>query len=189
VFLESSKFFSEASATLNLQVFWMASALGRYKKPRHDFCKLVSHHFPSLAKEGVSKLEAGGKVCAGDSLKRFRVSNGQKVILPDVWRNGDVCQEVEMNREWQKFLQLKQVYIGNERDVHDQRELHGLGIIQVGYFHLKEVPFLCHRESVIENFAEDIMRESSRSQVMMLGRFDDVFMMMHHRLKFLFDSL
>ena len=37
VFSVSSKIFSEALATLNLQVIWIASPLARYKEPKHDF--------------------------------------------------------------------------------------------------------------------------------------------------------
>ncbi len=67
------------------------------------------------------------KICAGDSLKRFLVSNCQEVVLPDVQCDGNVCEEVEMNRKQQKFIHLEQVGIGNEGNVHDEREFLFLG--------------------------------------------------------------
>jgi hypothetical protein len=59
---------------------------------------------PSLSfpcKKGVSEVEAGVKVSAGDGLKRLRVSNRQEVVLPDVQSDGDVGGEVEVN--WQRL--------------------------------------------------------------------------------------
>ncbi len=67
------------------------------------------------------------------------MSNGQKIVLPDVRGDGDVCREVKRNQDWQKFVQLKQVGVGDEWDVRDERELHCLGVILVGHFHLEEV--------------------------------------------------
>jgi len=65
VFSANSKIRSEVSATLNLQLFLIASEFARYSDPKHDFLKLVSISFLPLQKkvsprwrhEGRSELE------------------------------------------------------------------------------------------------------------------------------------
>jgi len=77
VFSSNLKIRSEASATMNLHVFWIASALD----------KTFSNFSPSLAfpcKEGVTEVKAQLQISAGESLIRFGVSNGQQVIQPNV---------------------------------------------------------------------------------------------------------
>ena len=71
------------------------------------------------------------QIRAGDSLKRFRVSNGQKIVLADVRCDRDIRREVEMDRQWQKFVKLQQVGIRDQGNVHDECELHGFWVIQV----------------------------------------------------------
>jgi hypothetical protein len=43
------------------------------------------------------------QIRAGDSLKRFRVSNDQQVVQTDVRGNQDICREVEVDWQWQEF--------------------------------------------------------------------------------------
>jgi len=86
-----------------------------------------------------------------------------------------------MNQEWQKFIQLEQVGVGDKWDVHDERELHSLGVVQMGQLYLKEVrgkvdkghefALVGNHECVVVNLSEYIVRES---QVMLLVQFDDV---------------
>ncbi len=40
------------------------------------------------------------QIRAGDSLKRFGVSNSQEVVLADVWGDGDVGRKVEVDWQW-----------------------------------------------------------------------------------------
>ncbi len=49
----------------------------------------------------------------------------------------NICREVEVDWQRQKFIELEQVGIGYEENVHDERELQFLGVIQVGDFQLE----------------------------------------------------
>ncbi len=49
------------------------------------------------------------QIRAGDSLKRFRVSNGQKVVLADVRGDQNVRRDVEMDWQGEKFVEFQQV--------------------------------------------------------------------------------
>ena len=67
-----------------------------------------------------------------------------------------------MDWQWEKFIELQQVGVGHQWNVHDECELQGFGVEQVRNFHLKEVgsvvhegdnvSFLGHRESVVKGF-------------------------------------
>jgi hypothetical protein len=102
--------------------------------------------------------------------------------------------------KWQKFIELEQVGIQYERNVHNECELQCLGVVQVADFHLEEVrgvfdegdhvPFSCHGEyPLVQDFVQNIMRKCPWSQPVMLGRFDYIFVMVHHGLDFLLDGV
>jgi hypothetical protein len=70
----------------------------------------------------------------------------------------------------------------------------------VADFHLEEVrgvvdeghnvPFSCHGEyPLVQDFVQNIMRKCPWSQPVMLGRFDYIFVMVHHGLEFLLDGI
>jgi hypothetical protein len=89
------------------------------------------------------------QISAGDSLKRFGVSNGQKIVGSDIRCDRDIRREIEVNRQWQKFVELEQVGIRNKWNVHNQCEYKCFRVLQVGDFHLEAVrgvvdAFSCH---------------------------------------------
>ncbi len=64
-------------------------------------------------------------------MKRFRVSNGQEVVLDDVRSDRNVCREVEMDWQGKKFVEFQQVGIRNQRNVNDECELKSVWIVKV----------------------------------------------------------
>ncbi len=95
-----------------------------------------------------------------------------------------------MDWQWQEFVKFQQVGVRHQRDVHDEGELQGLGIEQVGNLHLKKVrgvvhegdhvPLSGHGQGVFQDFVQDIMGKSPWSQSLMLSRFDNIFVVMHN---------
>jgi len=68
------------------------------------------------------------QIGAGDSLKRFRVSNGLQVVQHHVGCNRDICREVEVDRKWQEFIKFEQVGVGHQRNVHNEGKLQHFGV-------------------------------------------------------------
>ncbi len=53
------------------------------------------------------------------------------LVWADVRGDRDICREVEVDRQWQKFVELQQVCVRDQGNVHDECELHGFRVIQV----------------------------------------------------------
>jgi hypothetical protein len=52
------------------------------------------------------------QIRAGDGLKRLGVSNSQEVVPADVRGNRDNSREIEVDWQWEKFVELQQVGVG-----------------------------------------------------------------------------
>ncbi len=50
-----------------------------------------------------------------------------------------------------------------------------------------QILFLGNLDNVVDDAIQNVMGKSAWSESVVLSRFDDVFVMVHHRLKFLFD--
>ncbi len=84
-----------------------------------------------------------------------------------------------MDWQRQKFVKFQQVGVRHQGDVHNEGELQGFGIEQVGNLHLKQVrsvvhegdhaPFSGHGQGVVQDFVQDIMGKSPWSQSVMLS--------------------
>jgi hypothetical protein len=59
---------------------------------------------PSLAKVGLPNLVAGLQVRGREELVGLRVSDCDHFCGANLWCDGNVAREVEMDREWNKFV-------------------------------------------------------------------------------------
>jgi len=60
-----------------------------------------------------------------------------------------------------------------------------LGLVHEG----DHVPFPSHRQCVVQNFIKNVVRKCPWSQSVMLIRFDNIFVVVHNRLQFLFNCV
>ncbi len=63
------------------------------------------------------------QIRAGDSLKRYWVSDGQEVVLADIMSDWDIGQKVEVDWQGKKFVEFQQISLWHQGNVHDEREL------------------------------------------------------------------
>jgi hypothetical protein len=59
------------------------------------------------------------------------VSNCEEVGWSDVWSDGDVGSEVEMDWQWQEFIEVEQIGIGDHWYMQNEHKFNGGWCVEV----------------------------------------------------------